>query len=61
MNVSQPTVSRRVKALGRILGGDLMVRGQRPLNLTLNGEACYFSGERFVRIWIEFWASPASS
>lgn len=53
MKISQPTISRRVKALERLLDCELIMRGQRSLKLTPNGEICYVKGEKFLTKWIK--------
>ncbi|WP_110657198.1 LysR family transcriptional regulator [Salinicola halimionae] len=55
LDVSQPTVSRRLKALESMLGLRLIQRSTHSLNLTDDGERC----ARHARAVCERWASMA--
>ncbi len=41
LNTTQPTISRRLKALETILGSKLLLRTTHQLKLTDEGERCY--------------------
>src|SRR5271163_1264400 len=55
--LSQPTVSRIVHQLEEHLGGQLIDRSKRPLQLTALGQAYYDGGKSLLDQYIELEAS----
>lgn len=51
LGVSQPTVSRRLQALEKMLGQKLMLRTTHALKLTDDGERCYSHARQLVGNW----------
>jgi len=51
LDVSQPTVSRRLQALEKMLGQKLILRTTHALKLTDDGERCYSSARQLVGSW----------
>ncbi|WP_337064581.1 LysR family transcriptional regulator [Rouxiella badensis] len=53
MQTSQPTVSRRLQALERMLGAKLILRTTHAMKLTDDGQRCY----RHAKLLIEQWSA----
>ena len=53
LNTSQPTVSRRLKALERSLGLQLLNRSTHRMQLTGDGERCYAYARDVLHSWAE--------
>ena len=51
LDVSQPTVSRRLQALEKMLGQKLILRTTHALKLTDDGERCYSRAQQLVGNW----------
>ena len=51
LEVSQPTVSRRLQALEKMLGQKLILRTTHALKLTDDGERCYRRARQLVGSW----------
>ena len=51
LDVSQPTVSRRLQALEKMLGQKLILRTTHALKLTDDGERCYSRARQLVGNW----------
>lgn len=51
LDVSQPTVSRRLQALEKMLGQKLILRTTHALKLTDDGERCYSHARQLVGNW----------
>ncbi len=56
-DISQPAVSRIVHELEERLGGQLVDRSQRPLQLTALGQAYYEGCKRLLEQYLELEAS----
>jgi len=51
LNTSQPTVSRRLQSLERMLGVTLILRTTHAMKLTDDGERCYEHAKRLIERW----------
>lgn len=51
LNTSQPTVSRRLQSLERMLGVKLILRTTHAMKLTDDGERCYEHAKRLIERW----------
>lgn len=51
LNTSQPTVSRRLQALERLLGVTLILRSTHAMKLTDDGERCYAQAKQLLERW----------
>jgi DNA-binding transcriptional LysR family regulator len=51
LNTSQPTVSRRLQALERMLGVTLILRSTHAMKLTDDGERCYQQAKQLLERW----------
>lgn len=54
MGTTQPTVSRRLQALERLLGQRLLQRSTHAMKLTLDGERCYERAKDLLASWGAF-------
>ncbi|MDR7342811.1 DNA-binding transcriptional LysR family regulator [Pantoea alhagi] len=52
MQTSQPTVSRRLRALEQLLGARLIQRTTHSMKLTDDGERCYQHARRLTEQWL---------
>lgn len=51
LNTSQPTVSRRLQTLERMLGVTLILRSTHAMKLTDDGERCYEQAKQLLERW----------
>lgn len=51
LNTSQPTVSRRLQSLERMLGVTLILRSTHAMKLTDDGERCYEQAKQLLERW----------
>lgn len=51
LSTSQPTVSRRLQALERMLGVTLILRSTHAMKLTDDGERCYEQAKQLLERW----------
>lgn len=51
LNTSQPTISRRLQSLERMLGVKLILRTTHAMKLTDDGERCYQQAKRLLERW----------
>ena len=54
LNTTQPTVSRRLQALERLLGLRLLQRSTRAMRLTEDGERCFERAKALLENWASF-------
>lgn len=54
LQTTQPTVSRRLRALEQALGVPLLQRSTHGMRLTLDGERCYQRGRTLLDDWAAF-------
>lgn len=53
MEMSQPTISRRLKTLEDLLGVELLLRNTHAIKLTDDGERCYIHAKKLTAGWEE--------
>lgn len=54
LNATQPTVSRRLQTLERIMGVRLLHRSTHAMRLTLDGERCFERARALLEMWGQF-------